>query len=368
MSRAHQRPRPKGRRATVSFTVIGFIAFVILETNVHSRFGIVKLSFDTFQEKVTSNQYRDDHEFTSVPSKHVRKRYTISKSVKDEYKQWHSIVRKLSQMDRFPSNWTPNVNWEHHPSSRSERFPSVDERIKYYMGKWYNASIPMYGRQFDKDTYIQRQSTVQYEAFADILVNLYDLDRERLMECYQNKKELQVFAPYCRDYIDLAILHSDGIANVIHFIGDALPSYVPKELIKYPMFAKVRPTCVNQLNGYGNSNCRSDHSMHPIILPLNRKRHLGIAAEVPVNDIPWEEKKHLAVWRGKYEKLTEAGVNGSVHGSPDMKYALVSKHLNSTLVDAKFSKNCDDAPVQMIGSYLDMKEQLKYRYIISIEG
>lgn len=272
-------------------------------------------------------------------------------------------------MHHLPSEWTPNVNWEHHERFRSRRFPSVEERIKYYMGKWHNTSIPMYGLQFNRDTYIQRQSTIQYGAFADILVNLYDLDRDQLMECYQNKKELQVFAPYCRDYIDIAILHSGGLANIIHFIGDALPSFIPHELAKYPMFTKVRTLCGTNDNGYLNRHCKTTEIVQPIILPLNRKRHFGIVSEVPNNDIPWEKKKPVAVWRGKYEKAHVAGIeNGSIESSTDMKYALVSTHLNSTFVDAKFSKHNDDAPIDMIGSYMDMKDQLKYRYIISIEG
>lgn len=338
---------------------------IVLETKVHSRFEMVNLSYGMLREKASYKQYQGIHSSQNSPSKVEPKPYTISESVRNEYKQWHSTVRRLSQMDRFPANWRPDVNWTNHPPSRYERFLTVDERIKYYMGKWYNTSIPMYGEQFTRDAYIQRQSTIQYQAFADILVNLYDLDKDRLMECYRNKKELQVFAPYCRDYVDVAILHADGLANVIHFIGDALPSYVPDELSKYPMFAKVRPLCFD--NRYINSFCRNDQIIHPIILPLNRKRHLGVAAEVPGSDIPWNDKKPQAVWRGKYEKIDHQTL-GSINGSPDMKYALVSKHLNSSLVDAKFSKNNDGAPLEMIGSYLDMTDQLHYKYIISIEG
>lgn len=362
--------RPKRRRTTVSFTIICFLALIVLETKVHGRLGVADLSFETPREKSKSTRNQDEMELQGESSKPLPRPNGISDSIRNEYKQWHSVVRKMSQMDQFPTNWSPGVNWEHHETSRSKRFPTVDERIKYYMGRWHNVSIPMYGVQFDRDTYIQRQSTLQYEAFADILVNLYDLDRNRLMECYLSKKELKVFAPYCRDYIDIAILHSGGSANVIHFIGDTLPSYVPDELIKYPMFAKVRALCNDDDDSaYVNSFCKKHQSVHPIILPLNRKRHLGVAAEVPHNDIPWHMKMPLAVWRGKYEKIDNKFLDtGSIGGSPDMKFALVSKHLNSSLVDAKFSKHNDDAPVDMVGSYMDMKEQLKYKYIISIEG
>eukprot|EP00956_Cyclotella_meneghiniana_P036342 scaffold124319_cov85-Cyclotella_meneghiniana.AAC.4 len=358
----------KQRRLTVTRTIIGFVALIVVESTVRCRFGIVNLHVEHKKKTDASSSHRNDVALQSTGLK--RKPYRISESVKNEYKLWHSNVRKLSQMDQFPTDWSPNINWKYHPKVRSERFPTVEERIEYYMGVWRNTSIPMYGEQFHRDTYIQRQSTLQYEAFADILVNLYDLDKDRLLECYRNKKELRVFAPYCRDYIDIAVLHSDGLANVVQFIGDALPSYVPDELIKYPMFAKVRPLCnPDDSGGYLNNFCRNDKWVRPIILPLNRKRHLGVATEVPNNDMQWEKKKPKAVWRGKFDRVDTTSIaNGFIGGSNDMKYALVSQHLNSLLVNAKFSKHNDDAPGDMVGSYLDMKEQLKYRYIISIEG
>lgn len=362
--------RQKQRRITITRTIIVFVALIVIETTVRSRFGIVNLYVESRKKTDASSSYQNAAALQSASAGLERKPYRISESVKNEYKRWHSTVRKLSKMDQFPSDWSPNVNWKYHPKLRSERFPTVGERIEYYMGVWRNTSIPMYGAQFHSDTYIQRQSTLQYQAFADILVNLYDLDKDRLMECYRNKKELRVFAPYCRDYIDIAILHSDGLANVVHFIGDALPSYVPDQLVKYPMFAKVRPLCYpNNSPGYLNNFCRNNKWIRPIILPLNRKRHLGVATEVPNNDIQWDKKIPKAVWRGKYEKVDSISIaRGVIGGSNDMKYALVSKHLNSSMVDAKFSKHNNDAPRGMVQSYLGMRDQLKYRYIISIEG
>ena len=55
------------------------------------------------------------------------------------------------------------------------------------------------------------------------------------------------------------------------------------------------------------------------------------------------------------------------------RYALVSKHLNSSMVDAKFSKHVEKGlelgmDPRMAGSYMDVKEQLTYKYVISIEG
>ena len=110
-------------------------------------------------------------------------------------------------------------------------------------------------------------------------------------------------SPYCRDYIDLAILHSEGTANIIHNIGDGLPSYIPENILQYPLFAKVRPFCVgHEKNDFVNKICYHDEKVEPIILPLNRKRHFGVASTVPENDIPLEKKIAKAVWRGMYGK------------------------------------------------------------------
>jgi hypothetical protein len=288
--------------------------------------------------------------------------YAISDEIKNEYEQWHALVWNLSQIKIQPTNWTPVISdWNDHPKDRSHRFPSVDERVRYYMGKWYyNTTLPMYGQQFDRDTFIHRKTTRQFGPYSNILVNLYNLDRGELTKCYKRKKELKVFSPYCRDYTDIAILHSERTANVLHYIGDGLP-YTPKKIREYPLFAKVRSLCVVDASEMKKTRCRqTDNILQPILLPLNRKRHYGVASIVPENDIPWEQKEGRAVWRGKY--------GASTHANDDIKFALVSKHLDSTLVNAKFSKVAKGAPKHMMGSYMDMKNQLAYKYIISIEG
>ena len=289
------------------------------------------------------------------PSRHHNvTSYKISNDVRKEYAQWHLTVRNLSQMNLKQPYWEPSINWGKFPRDRSKRFPSVDKRVQYYMGKWFNKTISMHGKEFERATFVQRKTTREYGPYSATLVNLYNLNKTKLINCFQNKKELRVFSPYCRDYIDIAILHGDGSANVIHIIGDGLP-FLPDELRRYPLFAKVRQNCVHE-------TCKKN-KIESIIVPLNRKRHLGVASLVPENDIAWDEKIGKAVWRGKFGKIHD-----SIKDTNDMKFALVSRYVNSTIVDAKFSKHTKGAPPSMIGSYMDMKEQLHYKYIISIEG
>lgn len=370
--------KAKRRKTTAKLTICTFLFLILIETNEVQHWlsgdGSALRSNSSLQFKTTQQHVYQVSDDGATNSQHITWHvpdysYTISDNVKKEYKQWHLKARHLSQLDLIPSNWTPAVNWNNHPAERSDRFPSVEERLRYYMGKWYNASVPMYGSQFERDTFIQRKTTRQYGTFSDILVNLYNLDKEKLTDCYNNKKELHVMAPYCRDYMDLAILHSEGSANVIHNIGDGLPTYVPEEIVKYPMFNKVRPLCdTNRNSVFVNKICHNKKRVEPILLPLNRKRHFGVASLVPENDIQWEEKMPKAVWRGQYGKTDKSHNGSDIDNTHDIKYALVSKHLNSSLVDAKFSRHANSAPPLMAGSYLDMKDQLRYKYIISIEG
>jgi len=364
------------RRHKVKLTLVAFAVLIALDTMVQRRINISP----KFRNYSVTKNFPIDHVEVSDNRDSSRreifhdtiKQYTISEAVKNEYRKWHKKVRSLSQMDLSPKGWTPDRvvrDWSHHARERKDRFPGVHERIEYYMGNWYNLSISLYGEQFEKNTFIQRKTTREYGPFSDILINLYNLDKDKLGDCYSKKKELHVMSPYCRDYIDLAILHSEGSANIIHNIGDNLPSYIPNDIMQYPIFAKVRPLCDDyERKDFENKRCQRDEKIETIILPLNRKRHFGVAAIVPEIDIPFEEKLPKAVWRGMYGKTHERIVDTN-----DIKYALVSKYLNSTVVDAKYSKHVEKGldlgmDPNMVGSYMEIEEQLSYKYVISIEG
>jgi hypothetical protein len=163
----------------------------------------------------------------------------IDDDVIKEYNKWHTLVWSLSNIQLQLTNWTPVIyDWTDHPADRNDRFPSIAERVRYYMGQWYNISIPMYGKEFHSHTYIQRKSTREYGPYSNILVDY--TNKDTLWNCYNNKKEYKVFSPYCRDYMDIAILHSHQSANILQYIGDGIP-HVTHELQNYPIFGKVRP-------------------------------------------------------------------------------------------------------------------------------
>jgi hypothetical protein len=134
-------------------------------------------------------------------------------------------------------------------------------------------------------------------------VNLFDLSPEKFFECFKTAR--QPAAAYCRDYVNLAILRAEGSANVILHIGDEVPWHRLETDSLYPMFNKVRfhckdeqhPVMMQERTLFQSPDCNEDH-ITTIIWPLNRHRHFSYASHIPNWDIPWNDKKPVAIWRG----------------------------------------------------------------------
>jgi hypothetical protein len=106
-------------------------------------------------------------------------------------------------------------------------------------------------------------------------------------------------AAYCRDFVNLAILRAEGSANVILHLGDEIPSHRLETDSLYPMFNKVRFHCKDEQHPamFQSPFCKKKHIV-TILWPLNRHRHFSLASHVPNWDIPWNDKKPIAIWRG----------------------------------------------------------------------
>ena len=84
----------------------------------------------------------------------IGKPYEISHNIKSLHKRWSNNLR-MNDMGNISLSYlqkTPQVNWSWHPRERKDRFPGIQERIEYYMGLWYNTSIPMAGKEFERAT------------------------------------------------------------------------------------------------------------------------------------------------------------------------------------------------------------------------
>eukprot|EP00978_Attheya_sp_CCMP212_P032104 scaffold123773_cov49-Attheya_sp.AAC.2 len=192
-------------------------------------------------------------------------------------------------------------------------------------------------------------------------------------------------AAYCRDFVNLAILQAEGSANVIMHLGDEIPSHRLETDSLYPMFNKVRFHCKDEQHPvmkhdkvlFQSPVCKKDH-IDTILWPLNRHRHFSLASHVPNWDIPWNDKKPVAIWRGgppqnpKWRYKEHMALLNTIA----MKWRLVSRHSNSSSVDAKFAFrfNGDDEIYSFIpesycgGDLMPPAEQLLNKYLLSIEG
>eukprot|EP00978_Attheya_sp_CCMP212_P046953 scaffold421146_cov61-Attheya_sp.AAC.1 len=309
-------------------------------------------------------------ETTKDVKKH--KKFAISKITKMKHQHFVETFARYLRSDYNLKGPPGKIRWEWHSHDRSDRFPSVQERIEYYMGKWYNKTdVKMHGNDFRRAMYEYRRTTRQYDDKSSVLVNLFDLSPDRFLKCAANSH-------YCMDFVNLAIIHSEGSATVVQHIGDGVPQKRQDTDTQFPLFSKVRYACDKRdpvTGKFMNSACNKD-VVSGILWPLNRRRHFFLPADIPDEDSPWDEKKSVAVWRGashlsetwRYEE------DMPLMNTVAMRWRAVSKHANSSLVDAKYTfpekyVKYDYIPSEYCATdQMSLSQQLKYKYLISIEG
>ena len=146
------------------------------------------------------------------------------------------------------------------------------------------------------------------------------------------------------------------------------------------MFGKVRDTLAenNNVNHWRHSStkgCRQCGLKHSNIKwPLNRRRNYSAVASVPKNDIPFDQKIGMAIWRGRIEKSDLVDADLPIETSSwKQRMALVGNHINSTCVNAKFPpddhvKSSKTLTTQCVGSTLQVSDMLKCKCLVAIEG
>jgi len=189
----------------------------------------------------------------------------------------------------------------------------IENRVKYYMGKWYNTKIEI-------------ENPKQYQIPQDKLGDtILLLNKEKLTTI----KPLYSYSKYLADNID----YFRG-KYFLYTKGDGI--HRKRDL---PILCKV-------------TSLVDSH----IIVKLNHKRHWRHIPSVRDNDIPYANKKNSIVWRG-----ASTGFN--------KRNPVIERYYNHPIFNIKFSKiihgKVSKYPEQ--GS-LSMKEQLEYKFILSIEG
>jgi len=308
---------------------------------------------------------------------------------------------------------------------RSSRFPSVDERIKLYLGNWYSppceenvnayvrydfayhdhALLPSACSTQKPNVTLQEihgnwTTEISPEVKFDIL---FYLDRDEIMTCAKNGTT-QSYRFYCRDIHDIVLPALDRLS----WNGNHPPNGTPiviqvgdqdtdkrRGYIEVPMIKKFRYSMSKkELQRITSETCvagrrkvpwtrRVGIGLEPIIIKLNSERHfdwkkLGTAKR----DVPWAAKRPVALFRGTLTGWYDH--NGYEEDDTDYvncmrlpRCRLVFYYGNSSLVDAKLTMVQDywdfyDTGVldgvKLLGSYLAVQDQLQAKALIMLEG
>jgi Glycosyl transferase family 90 len=304
------------------------------------------------------------------------------------------------------------------------RFPSLDERIRIYLGKWYHppcSDKDFFRYRFISGNQLEVYPPLYHSPAAPIVVHIDTVPRldtifhaslSSLQQCAANSSHS--VQTYCSDVLlaekGLVPLFnkiiSDGSATskappLLMQFGDSESSQSHLDIpIIPPHFRKFRrafPVSDSDIDIDNNSIAQADtcvsyqasHSgniltNNPLIWNLNIDRHYGNLPLVDKNDIPWSHKLNRSVFWGAPTGATDIPVasnstDSSTHNHRGAcrsipRCRLVYDSARSTLVTAKFVRTRDRFPnvidnITMVGhGRLTLKQLLQYKGILAIQG
>ena len=296
---------------------------------------------------------------------------------------------------------------EWHPAKRSERFPSVEERVKLYMSSLYLPPCPNTTR-LDYEV-IKDNFPVLVVRSADsntTIPGLVDHDRDLLLQrdvmrdCASSKVTHEItrfvglatktkrrvhfrrnMRPYCRDIADIFRIADANppAAPLVALFGDGISTtglpVIGKwrwALSKEAIANITKGTCANV------ADLQKDKKspLPPVLWKLETNRHFEPLGRVPKADIPWNEKEAKAVWRGSFTGTGQGhtvGSNLTERCFSNDRCQFVYNNAKSRLVDAAFvhpQQEIGDTieGLQITGKGMPQRELLRFKIIVSMEG
>jgi Glycosyl transferase family 90 len=291
-------------------------------------------------------------------------------------------------------------------SKRSQRFPSVDDRVRLYMSDWYLPpcqDIDRFLQYFSYSATSQNQIVLNPNRegprtlifySTEVPVDIaFSLDFETIMKCSQYHDH-RTMRSNCRDAVSSVLPaldsfgwnlteanRSSGLMPPLLFqFGDYKQSHAHGYL-PIPVIKKFRSSLTNeQMQRITNGTCSRNHPstsmfLHPIIWKLGTNRHYGSLPSVPLRDIPWRDKQNRAVFRGAMArfqyKANSTDVAEHCHVVPRCR--LVYQYTSSTLLDARLTTTKGRVPdsingVAIVGPKMSMQELLTFKAILFLEG
>jgi hypothetical protein len=292
---------------------------------------------------------------------------------------------------------------------RQYRFPSIEDRVKLYMGDWYlppcneDGKVDLSGMHRRSDTALSMKeismsnatTSRAFSILAKVEVSiLFYFHKESLKICSQRQWPI---GPYCSESLvtieqaKSALVDWDDPIPILLQFGDqaytrAYAADTKDKLCFNPLlphikkFRLTRPKPdprkelvlrTNPLRCIDMTNTRQ-----PIVWKLNAKRHYRNLYLVPRNDRSWSQKTDTAVFRGAATgngQLAHGGVNQTLDCLELPRCQLVYQYASSKLVDAKLTKLLDRLPpvyrgVRLTAAVADLSEMLAHKGILILEG
>ena len=323
------------------------------------------------------------------------------------YNYWQSSKQTKSRKPLLPS----------FPVGRSKRFPSIEERVKVYMGHWYlppcdKADAVYYSYSQYKNN--RSEQTVVMLTKGNELVHRLGTsaasrkpffakqsDFENCNEKYKHDKRIRHECMDVQETIPRSLLWKETTAKTIAINPDKMmndtmvandddddnkkPPIVLRfgddsDMQRIPTIQKWKPALSSEeLANLTTGNCsRHDvlsQPLPPVVWLLNSKRHYRFVHNVADADTVWELKKNRAIFRGgltgfgRYPNLTN-------EDRCDLypRCSLVLRYANSSLVDAKLTSTLRRLNssvvngINLVGKKVSLGEQLQYKAVIFLEG
>ena len=300
------------------------------------------------------NSYGQINNIRSVHNEFPASRATTAEGAKEDKMEDENEMQMLAddQQQMLPSHADESSS----PSSlrvASYQFPSVQQRLQYYMGDWYNRSdwtVP------DSDCDLLREVIDYQKVWHDVMFRTTDFK-----ECMRSHRK-RVKAIYCRDTYDMinnTLDEADSSNNhwLVSF-GDRAHGF--KETL--PIITKARRSALS-------------FAPQPIVWLLNKERHYNDLESYHRDivkqgkEVPWSKKLPKIFWRGSttYNKDTDTS---------RLDYLSQWINYDDNHTDIAFSKvvqmgtgfKSEYVRTQYLRKKQSLVEMNRYKYLLSVEG
>jgi len=344
--------------------------------------------------------------------------YLVSQMFQPETESVHLLFTPDAKLPEPHDPYPFDFHWEWHPQNRSERFPSVQERVKLYMSNWY---VPPCSRQDLLDYKIKnvdswprafisgQNNTIeldsiidadikfmfQEEAIYDCARTVTEIEREGTLSTEERVKNRRNLQSYCSQVVglvkyikamdDFTPKESRTITPIVGQFGDGCiaPSNPPIPVIAKWRGAVTRTELDKQLT---NESCFDGpreplnitrnvcKGMAPILWKLSVARHWDPIVFAQRQDVRWKDKTLGALWRGDFTGKHKTKESDLELCFDNQRCAFVFNNRDSKIIDAGLSsglswlKNGTISGVQVIKGRVTMHQIQQYKVIISFEG